>query len=664
MVQLENMERRFGVSCATGRNIRTIEGDCNNLGDPRRGAAGHALVRLGGMDPSFPDGDPTKPSGPVHISPREISNKLFAHSPGLAILEANAEKLMGDCARANAADGIWRVCPFDSATRKEGNATLELEWNGYGALPDESLELRFIGASCQLDLVLTCHGASGLLLQEDPCGSKGNLFLHPLACSIGPGEDDVLANSKNLTDLFWTFGQFVDHDVGLTPVTQLADKKQPGFSKNSRPGTTEELPIDVPENDFFMKQDELEFERTTLLTDRRLGLHENQHSAYADLGQVYGLDYLRARALRTYHKGKLKESKGNLPPFNKIEGPGALGAKIDNAPDAEDKFFAVGDIRGNEQTLLLAMHIVWIREHNLVCEELTALFPNWSDEEVYQTARAICIAEYQSILYDEWLPLLLGEGVCSSSEYVYDSTVDSSIMAIFSTSAFRIGHTMVGSFLWKLGPGPRADATLELVPLRNLFFKPEVVQEEGIDDYLRGSAWHRCKEVDVKVVSELRNFLFMEDEGKGHMDLVSLNIQRGRDMGLPMFNDMRELFGLEAYNSFSDFIKDDHLAAASDDVYEGDVDQCDSLYGGFAEEPLPGSLLGETFHTIIQKQFCSIRDGDRFFFKGLKWDPVLVEKYPRITAIMTGKIRLAEILTRNCEITFEEFGPRPSVFKV
>lgn len=519
--------------------------------------------------------------------------------------------------------------------------------------------MHFSGEDCELELILTCSGAPRVMLMEDPCGNKGNRIFHPLACLVRPGEDDVLQSSPGLTDLFWTFGQFIDHDLGLTPVTEIADKNQPGFSKNSR-SSDEALPISIPGDDYYFNETEMEFERTTLFKDRRRGLHENQHSSYADLGQVYGLDYLRARALRSFSGGKLKVSEGDLPPFNKIDGPGALRAKVDNAPDAGDHLFAVGDIRGNEQTLLLAMHIIWMREHNKVCDELAAAFPRWHDEHLYQTARAIVIAEYQSIVYDEWLPLLLGEGVVPSSDYVYDANIDPSIMAIFSTAAFRFGHTMVGSYLWRLGPGPRDKADLELVPLRKVFFEPALVQEYGIDDFLRGGAWHHCKEVDSKVVDELRNFLFTEDENRGHLDLVALNIQRGRDMGLPTFNALRDLFGLKAYSTFYDFIDDDHLAAASERVYEYDVDQCDALYGGFAERPFPGSIVGETFHVIIKDQFTKIRDGDRFFFRGLSWDLKLVEKYPRLNDIMDGKVKLVDVIVRNSDITYEELGQRTS----
>lgn len=408
----------------------------------------------------------------------------------------------------------------------------------------------------------------------------------------------------------------------------------------------------------------MEFERSVLLKDRSRGLHENQHSAYADLGQLYGVDYLRARALRSFSGGKLKVSAGNLPPYNKINGPGALRAKVDNAPDAEDKFFAVGDLRGNEQPLLLALHIVWIREHNIVCDELAALFPKWTDDRLYQTARAIVIAEYQSILYDEWLPLLFGGGVLPPSGYVYNAGIDSSITAIFSTAAFRFGHTMVSSYLLKLGPGDRSKTTVERVPLRDVFFKPEVIERDGVDSFLRGAAWHVAKDVDAFVVDELRNFLFNEHSDDGHADLVALNFQRGRDMGLPSFNQCRRIFGLSPYASFSAFSADEHLAATAEAVYEGDIEAVDLFFGCIAEKHHGTALVGQTAYSVIFDQFQRIRDGDRFFFRALQWDPIILSAYPRINDIMEGKIKLREVLLRTTGITASELGQRPSVFKI
>jgi hypothetical protein len=118
----------------------------------------------------------------------------------------------------------------------------------------------------------------------------------------------------------------------------------------------------------------------------------------------------------------------------------------------------------------------------------------------------------------------------------YRADVNPGIATEFSTAAFRLGHSMLGEdiqFLDNNGNPIRDD-----VRLKDAFFDPRSVSEVVIEPLLKYLASDRAQEIDTKVVDDVRNFLFGAP-GQGGFDLVSLNIQRGRDHGLADYNTVR-----------------------------------------------------------------------------------------------------------------------------
>ena len=70
--------------------------------------------------------------------------------------------------------------------------------------------------------------------------------------------------------------------------------------------------------------------------------------------------------------------------------------------------FAGGDSRTNDGVSLITFHTLFVREHNRLAEKLAELNPTWDDERLFQKARKINVAQYQHIVYKEWLPIILG----------------------------------------------------------------------------------------------------------------------------------------------------------------------------------------------------------------------------------------------------------------
>ena len=284
------------------------------------------------------------------------------------------------------------------------------------------------------------------------------------------------------------------------------------------------------------------------------------------------------------------------------------------------------------------MHTLWVREHNRIADEIAATDPSLSDEQIYQQARRIVTAEIQAITYNEYLPALLGEDAIS--DYAgYDPTVNPGISSIFSTAIYRFGHTTLTPELLRLdNDGSVIDAGS--LALRDAFFAPDEIVSSGIDPLLLGGASQLAQEIDTQVVDDVRNFLFGAP-GSGGFDLASLNIQRGRDHGLPDYNQARVDMGLEPVSSFAEITSDPELQAALEEVY-GDVDNIDVWVGALAEDHLPGTSMGELSTTVMVDQFERLRDGDRFWYQ---------QTFQGRELQMIENTTLADVIRRNTDVT-------------
>jgi peroxidase len=301
-------------------------------------------------------------------------------------------------------------------------------------------------------------------------------------------------------------------------------------------------------------------------------------------------------------------SLGDLLPFNDGTQPNAGSPEV---PDFSTSLFVAGDIRANEQPTLACLHTLFVREHNWQAARLARKYPGLSDDELYEGARRIVVGEIQAITYEEFLPALLGRSALATDDH-YDPDVDPGIANVFSTAAYRLGHTLLSPSLQRLEENGQSPAGP--LSLREAFFAaaPPILLAEGIEPLLRGLAAQRAQELDVHVIDDVRNFLF-GPPGAGGLDLVSLNLQRGRDHGLPDFNTVRVEYGLEPMRRFSEITTDAVLAEQLRDVYR-DIDDVDAFAGLLAEDHLGAGMVGETLRAVLLEQFGRTRAGDRFWY--------------------------------------------------
>jgi hypothetical protein len=450
-------------------------------------------------------------------------------------------------------------------------------------------------------------------------------------------ETHTKPNPLGASDFLWQWGQFIDHDIDLTDGTE----------------PPEEAPILIPAGDPWFDPGAsgtaiMAFNRS--LYDHASGTtpdaprrQVNEITSWIDASNVYGSDVARAEALRTNDgTGQLLTSPGALLPFNT--------AGLPNAGGSSPELFLAGDVRANEQLALTAMHTLFVREHNRHARRLAAANPHWSGERIYQKARRLVGAEIQAITYNEFLPALLGRDALPRYGG-YDPKVDARIMNEFSTAAFRFGHSALSPVLQRLDEAGNEIPAGHL-PLREAFFAPgRLADEDGIDPILRGLAAQRMRRIDTEIVDDVRNFLF-GPPGSGGFDLASLNIQRGRDHGLPAYNDARRSLGLEPMKDFADVTSDAALERRLRAAY-ATVDDIDLWVGGLAEDPVKGGHVGELLRTILIMQFTALRDGDRFWYT--RW-------LTRGEIRLVNNTRLADIIRRNTGIVSLQrnvFAARP-----
>jgi peroxidase len=410
-----------------------------------------------------------------------------------------------------------------------------------------------------------------------------------------------IPNPLGASDYLWQWGQFIDHDLDRTDGTYDPPEAaniavplgDPFFDPPPGTGT-----VEIPCNRSL-------YDPAT--GSPALGPRQqmNQITAWIDASNVYGSDPVRAAALRADDgSGRLKTSTGNLLPFNE--------AGLPNAGGTSSALFLAGDVRANEQVGLTAMHTLFVREHNRWVALLAAEHPDWGGDRLYEKARQLVGAELQVITYREFLPALLGRDAIAPYRG-YDPNVRADIANEFATAAYRFGHSALSPTLLRL------DADGNEIPegslaLRDAFFAPfRITDEGGIEPLLRGLAAQPCQRIDVYVVDDVRNFLFGAP-GSGGFDLASLNIQRGRDHGLPGYNALREALGLRPVHSFAQISSDPEIEARLAAAYAS-PDEVDAWVGGLAEDSLPGGHVGLLVRTVLVDQFEALRDGDRLWYE-------------------------------------------------
>jgi hypothetical protein len=534
--------------------------------------------------------------------------------------------------------------------------------------------------------------------------------------------NDVNANvfsERGVTQWGNVWGQFVDHNVG----------------HRDENGTAANLPFNSadPLESFTNTLGVIAFNRsaaapgTGVFNTRQ---HINTETAFLDAEAVYGatdarLDWLRngsvdgnpdnnsASLLMPGNYLPRADARGNASTAPTMAVDGRLLSKPNRARIA-------GDVRANEQAALTAVQTLFAREHNRI---VAALPSTLSQEDRFQLARAVVIAEIQFITYNEFLPAM---GVSLPAYRGYDPTLNPATSHEFATVGYRAHSFIHGEVETDTNISRYSQATLDAlkaqgvevepdgasvhiaVPDNVLFFNPDLVEQIQLGPIMAGITGESDYRNDEMIDNQLRSILFRIPTSdnpdcldgptlpqcfNGVVDLGAIDLQRGRDHGMPLYNQMRNAYGLASKTSFTAItgestesfpsdplltpgneINDPNcldilaafdingnpttvdadnatrvvrrctLAARLKAIY-GSVSTVDAFVGMMAEKHVTGSELGELQLAIWKDQFGAARDGDRFFYLN---DPL--QSFIRNNFGIDSRKTLAQVVALNTDV--------------
>ncbi|MBB19838.1 MAG: hypothetical protein CMP20_10315 [Rickettsiales bacterium] len=447
-------------------------------------------------------------------------------------------------------------------------------------------------------VVMVATAATALSPPLDPYGMVGQ----PLEKIGSPGpysqvstrdvsnavsdETTVEFDPRRFNMLGVLFGQLIDHDVIL--------------SVAGGEGAGDSWPIEVATDDPTYSKVGM----TQIGFDRLGRSSVNGITPHIDASSVYGSTQERLDLIRQPGTPYLRTDQHRLPPVS-----GQTSEHVEGSP--HQNMFFCGDVRCSEHAFLVTMHAIWIREHNHQARRIS--LQSSTPDETFERARRIVMAEFQHVVYDEWLVALIGRERVNALKAVsqHEADGDKQVSVLFGT-LFRF-HSLVSN---------ETAADLEQFGLKGLgsaFFKPGVVRKAkgNLAPFVRSIYTTIARKNDPMMVPDLRNFLFAGQPERGPIghDLAALNGQRGRDQGVPGYNAAREALGLERKETFEDVVGGPGpLAEAFKSVYDS-PDECDLWFCAVSEPLVSGSSLGETQTLFVAKEFKELYESDIHYWE-------------------------------------------------
>ncbi|XP_025201922.1 peroxidase-like [Melanaphis sacchari] len=431
-----------------------------------------------------------------------------------------------------------------------------------------------------------------------------------------------------LNILLMQWGQFIAHDITLLTPDFSVDNCCSVQNVSKVPTQCQNV-INIPKNDPIY----LNYNKTCMSFNRAVtsanfscqimpATFMVEVSQYIDGSHIYGSNDSIAAGLRSFINGKLRSDilKSNqntrveefCPQVNRTT------LQCDSSTNSKACFQA-GDIRINQNLGNALLHNLFLRFHNHLASKLLYLNQFWSDEMLYQETRKIIGAVIQHITYDHYLPIILGETYTEyyglfTPQTIYNDKINPSTSLEFAASSFRILHNQIPA---QLNFIDKMYKVAFQVNLTDWMDRPDLLpMGKNVDWLTRGFVETPGREYQPSYNQLISNFLFRFNlPDITGQDLLSIDIQRGRDVGLPVYNEVRTICGIPRANSFDDLL--DLIPFKAIQILKtlyATVHDIDLHVGALLEMPEEGSMVGPTTRCILSDSFFRYKYGDRFFY--------------------------------------------------
>uniref|UniRef100_A0A8C1ELS4 NAD(P)H oxidase (H2O2-forming) n=1 Tax=Cyprinus carpio carpio TaxID=630221 RepID=A0A8C1ELS4_CYPCA len=307
--------------------------------------------------------------------------------------------------------------------------------------------------------------------------------------------------------------------------------------------------------------------------------------SWIDGSSIYGSSSSWCDALRVFSRGLLASGSSQDMPRRSSSGYLMWSTPDPSTSPGSQELYEFGNAWANENIFTVTEGIIWFRYHNYLASKLHEEHPSWSDEELFQNARKKVIATFQHSL---------------SFSAGYQKYVDPGISAEFEAAAVRFGLTLAPPGVYKRY-------------ISQITFNPNLQSGQDVDELIMGMASQIAEREDNIIVEDLRDYMYGPLRFS-RSDAVALTIQRGRDFGLPSYNQIRESLNMRPVNSWNEInpkLNNTQVLELAE-LYENDTSRLDLFVGGLLESQ---EGPGPVFSTIILDQFERIRNADRFWFE-------------------------------------------------